>query len=258
MNASASQSFTASHSTGARVILLAAGKGSRMKGAVDDKILVPIEGKSSFRRSYEAFAATAIFDRIVVVYRDEEQRAKLADDLSLSQENGNHPEILWTPGGALRQDSVFAGLTTAGIDTEYIFIHDCARPLVRPDDIRALFEAVIHDRAASLARPLTDTIKRVNRRRTHFRKCQLREIDRRGCWSMETPQAFDYNLIFDAYQKARQEPTLYTDDTSIAAADDHKVTLVEPSFPNPKITRPGDLTLAAFLVRNPDFNQGEA
>ncbi len=257
MTASASQSFTSSQSTGVRAVLLAAGKGSRMKGAVDDKILVPVEGKSSFRRSYEAFVATQIFDTIVIVYRDLEQREKLAGELSKSTAEGKHPTTRWVLGGSLRQDSVFAGLTTAGIDTEYVFIHDCARPLVRPEDIRTLFDSVIRDRSASLARPITDTIKRVNRRRTNFRNCQLREIDRRGCWSMETPQAFEYNLIFDAYQKARQEPTHYTDDTSIASAAGHKITLVEPSFPNPKITRPGDLALASFLVRNPDFNKDE-
>ncbi|MGE9290279.1 MAG: IspD/TarI family cytidylyltransferase [Puniceicoccales bacterium] len=246
-----------SRPTGVRAILLAAGKGTRMKGAVDDKILVPIEGKSSFRRSFETFLSTQIFDGIVVVYRDEAQQRLLAAELEDFLDRESMPSIKWAQGGSLRQDSVFEGLATAGIDSEYAFIHDCARPLVTTDDIERLFERVVKDKAASLARPVTDTIKRVNQRRTHFRKCTLREIDRRGCWSMETPQAFEYNLIFDAYQKARQNTDLYTDDTSVAAAAGVKITLVEPSFPNPKITRPGDLALAAFLVRNPDFMNKE-
>ncbi|MBC2600607.1 2-C-methyl-D-erythritol 4-phosphate cytidylyltransferase [Puniceicoccus vermicola] len=243
--------------SGVRAILLAAGKGTRMKGAVDDKILVPIEGKSSFRRSFDTFLSSAIFDGIVVVYRDLEQKERLAAELADTSADGDLPPVKWAQGGSLRQDSVFEGLATAGIDTEYAFIHDCARPLVKAEDIERLFERVVQDKAASLARPVTDTIKRVNRRRTNSRKCVLKEIDRRGCWSMETPQAFEYNLIFDAYQKARQDTVVYTDDTSVASAAGVRITLVEPSFPNPKITRPGDLALAAFLVRNPDLIQKE-
>lgn len=229
-----------------------------MKGAVEDKILVPVEGVSSFRRSFDTFVATGLFDGIVVVYRDEAQRERLAAELADVSKTPASIPVEWAKGGSLRQDSVFEGLATAGIETEYTFIHDCARPLVRKTDIKRLYERVVQDKAASLARPVTDTIKRVDRRRTHFRKCSLREIDRRGCWSMETPQAFEYRLIFDAYQKARQSPGLYTDDTSVAAAAGVRITLVEPSFPNPKITRPGDLALAAFLIRNPDLGKEEA
>jgi len=238
---------------GVRAILLAAGKGTRMKGAVDDKILVPIEGKSSFRRSFDAFHSTGLFDGYVIVYRDEPQRSRLAAELSDLAQHPSTPLIQWAIGGALRQDSVFNGLATAGLNTEYVFIHDCARPLVRPADIQKLYDCLPTDRAASLARPVTDTLKRVNRRRTHFRKCSLKDIDRRGCWSMETPQAFDYTLIFDAYQKVRQDRFLYTDDTSVAAAGGAGITLIEPSFPNPKITRPEDIALATFLLRNPDL-----
>jgi len=242
---------------GVRAILLAAGKGTRMKGTVGDKILVPIEGQSSFRRSVENFFLTGIFESFVVVYRDEEQREKLSEELKDFPNRERMPSIKWALGGSLRQDSVFEGLTAAGLDTEYVFIHDCARPLVRPSDIECLYRRLGTDKAASLARPVTDTIKRVSRRRADFRKCTLKEIDRRGCWSMETPQAFEFQLIFDAYQRARQENIVYTDDTSIATADGAKITLVEPSFPNPKITRPGDLALAAFLIRNPDLITGD-
>lgn len=227
-----------------RAILLAAGRGSRMKGSVADKILVPVEGASSFRRSHDAFAATGLFDSLVVVYRDEPQREALAAELP---EEG--PPVLWIAGGNRRQDSVFHGLTEAGLETDYVFIHDCARPLVRPGDIERLWEAVLRDKAAALARPVTDTIKKIHRRRTHFRKCALRDLDRRTLWATETPQAFAYQPFFDACQKTRQEPGGHTDDASIASASGIKVSLVEPSAPNPKITRPEDLDYAAFLLR---------
>jgi len=234
-----------------QVILLAAGKGTRMKGAVDDKILIPLEGKSSFRRSYEAFADTGLFSGAVIVYRDEQQRRVLEENLTDLEKP--IPELRWIQGGNRRQDSVFHGLTSAGLETDYVFIHDCARPLVASSDILALCERVITDKAASLARPVVDTIKRIDRRRTNYRNCTLRPIDRRGCWAMETPQAFEYKLIFDAYQRARQGTQLHTDDTSVASAAGAKISLVESSFPNPKITRPGDLAMISFLIRNPNL-----
>ncbi len=230
-------------------ILLAAGRGTRMNGVVGDKILALIEGKSCFRRSFETFAGSGLFDRIVVVYRDPAQRALLSDEAKAG--GIGSIDLRWTAGGARRQDSVFNGLAEAGQDTDYAFIHDCARPLVRREDIRRLREVVLRDKAATLGHPVADTIKRIDRRRTNLRKCRLKDIDRRGLWATETPQCFAYELIFDACQKARQGNALHTDDVSVASAAGIPVSLVESSFPNPKITRPADLALAAFLLRSP-------
>jgi len=235
-----------------KAILLAAGSGTRMRKTVGDKILAPIEGASSFSRSVSAFLESGIFDGLIVVFRDEEQREQLANALP-----ENCPPVTWTQGGNRRQDSVFHGLTDAGLDTEYVFIHDCARPLVRPEDIRQLWETVLQDKAATLAHPVSDTIKKVQNRKSHFRKCRLQDLDRRTLWAMETPQAFAYNAIFDAYQRARQESQTHTDDASVASAAGMKVSLVESSGPNPKITRPEDIRLATFLLRE-DAAQNEA
>ena len=232
-------------------ILLAAGRGTRMNGVVGDKILALIEGKSCFRRGFETFAKSALFDRIVVVYRDPAQRTLLADETKGGE--GGSIDLRWASGGARRQDSVFNGLAEAGQDTDYAFIHDCARPLVRPEDLHRLREVVLRDKAATLGHPVADTIKRIDRRRSHLRKCRLEDIDRRGLWATETPQCFAYDLIFDACQKARRGNALHTDDVSVASAAGIPVSLVESTFPNPKITRPGDLALAAFLLRNPAF-----
>jgi len=226
-----------------KAILLAAGRGTRMKDTVGDKVLAPVRGISSFRRSLEAFANTTIFSDFIVIYRDEEQRNLLAGEIP-----PDCPPVTWTPGGERRQDSVFNGLAEAGLDTDYVFIHDCARPLVRAEDIRHLWETVLQDKAAALGRPVTDTIKKVRKRKSLFRKCKLIDLDRRTLWAMETPQAFAYETIFDAYQLARQNSKAHTDDVAVVSEAGVKVSLVESTGPNPKITRPEDLGLVAFLL----------
>ncbi len=215
-----------------------------MGSVVDDKILTPVEGISSFQRSLETFRKSALFSGLIVVYRDQDQRGRLEGEVP-----AGCPSITWTPGGDRRQNSVFNGLAEAGLETDYVFIHDCARPLVSVQDLYRLWEIVLQDKAASLAHPVTDTIKKVQSRKSHYRKCKLRDMDRRTLWAMETPQAFAYEPIFDAYQKARQNDVAHTDDAAVASAAGMKISLVESSVPNPKITRPEDLAYASFLLR---------
>lgn len=227
-----------------KAVVLAAGRGTRMRNCVGDKILAPIEGRSSFYRSTDTLRHSGLFTGFIVVYRDEPQKQQLEGDLP-----PECPPILWTRGGERRQDSVFNGLADAGLDTDYVFIHDCARPLVAPADLHRLWEAVLQDKGATLAHPVTDTIKKVHKRKSRFRRCKLQDLDRRTLWAMETPQAFAYQPIFDAYQTARQGSESHTDDAAVASAAGMKITLVESTGTNPKITRPEDLAYAAFLLR---------
>lgn len=230
-----------------KAVLLAAGRGTRMRETVGDKVLAPVEGHSSFFRSVDAFRKSNLFSGLIVVFRDREQRELLEQELPPES-----PPVIWTAGGERRQDSVFNGLAEAGLETDFVFIHDCARPLVRPSDIQQLWEIALKDGAATLAHPVTDTIKKVHKRKRDYRRCSLRDLDRRTLWAMETPQAFDYEKIFDAYQMARQSSASHTDDVAVASSAGMKISLVESSAPNPKITRPADLRLAAFLIQTED------
>jgi len=216
-----------------------------MGDCVGDKVLAPIAGLSSFHRSCEALRRSGLFSGFIVVYRDDTQRRQLEADTP-----PGCPPIHWTAGGERRQDSVFNGLADAGLDTDYVFIHDCARPLVTPADLHRLWDAVLQDKAATLAHPVTDTIKKVRHRKSHYRNCKLQDLDRRTLWAMETPQAFAYEAIFDAYQNARQGSASHTDDAAVASAAGMKISLVESTGTNPKITRPEDLAYAAFLLQN--------
>src|SRR4051812_32104202 len=99
-------------------ILLAAGSGRRMRGAVADKVLAPLAGRPVFAHCADAFAASGIADLFVVVYRDTRQLRALARWMPT-------PALL-VAGGRERQDSVAQALAALPPDIAYVFIHDCA------------------------------------------------------------------------------------------------------------------------------------
>ena len=100
-------------------------------------------------------------------------------------------------GGKERQDSVSAALAVLPGDIGHVFIHDCARPLIRPAAAcEALHRPVRPGRAVVLAHRVTDTIKEKSP------GGRLRTVDRSRLWAMETPQVFSRDLIEAAPTRA--------------------------------------------------------
>jgi 2-C-methyl-D-erythritol 4-phosphate cytidylyltransferase len=233
-------------------ILLAAGRGSRMAETVPDKVLAPLAGKPVIAWSIEAFARSGLFREIVVVHREDVSREELRQ--VIDQTEAGELRFSFVKGGEERQESVYNGLFHASLEAELIFIHDAARPLVTEEALKRLHHAALQDGAAVLAHRVVDTIKQVApQKRPSLRKRRLKNIDRSRLWAMETPQAFKASLILEAYRQLRLQNLKVTDDTAAATAAGHRVTLVESLFENPKITRPGDLELAAFLLQARGF-----
>jgi 2-C-methyl-D-erythritol 4-phosphate cytidylyltransferase len=228
-------------------ILLAGGSGSRMRGVVQDKILEPILGVPGLVYSVRAFLASGVADRFVIVRRDDAQRDAILAALAAHGHAGL--AITWAVGGAERRDSVLSGLEAAPAGTELAFIHDSARPLVRPESLRALAEAARRDGGAVLAHKVKDTIKQVPKGAVAGVPVDQRDLDRSTLWSMETPQAFRHTLILEAYRRVVADGAVITDDVAAATHAGHKVTLVENLFPNPKITEPSDLAWVEFLLK---------
>ncbi len=228
-------------------LFLCGGSGSRMAGQVDDKILAPLGGKPVFRHSLDAFRASGLVRALTIVYRDDAQKEALST--LLVEAKADELEVSWVVGGKERQDSVFNGLMALSLLIDYVFIHDCARPLVHPRALQAVFEAAVADQAAVLARPVTDTIKRVPRGNRNTRRRTLEDMPREQLWAMETPQVFARELITDAYRRLRYDNEVVTDDTAAVARLGHPVSLVHYPQPNPKLTRPEDLAYMEFLLR---------
>jgi 2-C-methyl-D-erythritol 4-phosphate cytidylyltransferase len=122
-----------------------------------------------------------------------------------------------------------------------VAIHDAARPFVRPDEIRTVIELAASKGAALLAVPATDTIKQVRSGRVQ------RTLDRKTIYNAQTPQAFKYSIIREAYDRAFEDGFVGTDDSQLVERIGHRVSVVEGSYTNIKITRPFDLRLAEAI-----------
>lgn len=223
-------------------ILLAAGSGSRMGGIVEDKVLVLLGGRPAFSHSAAAFMQSAVADLYVVVYRDQRQMLELS---ALAPT----PSLL-VRGGRERQDSVMSALGALPADIAHVFIHDCARPLIQPEQLVALHKIVRRERAVVLAHRVVDTIKehRLVTHRGNGDDSRLRTLDRSRLWAMETPQVFDRELIARAYARVQARGLAITDDAQAVEQLGQPVALLENSLPNPKLTTPADLAYVEFLL----------
>lgn len=216
------------------VILLAAGSGRRMRGAVPDKILAPLAGRPVFAHSVAAFVASGVADFYVVVYRDARQSLELA-------RHAPTPAV-FVRGGRARQDSVANALAALPDDIDTVFIHDCARPLILPAQLTALARAVRRRPAVVLAHRVTDTIRRIS-----VGRGRAVTLDRDRLWAMETPQVFARALIVRAYARAQHLGRRLTDDAQAVEQSGQSVAFLENPHPNPKLTAPGDLACLEAL-----------
>jgi len=216
-------------------ILLAAGSGKRMQGFVGDKVLAPIGDKPAFAHCAGAFLESGVADFYVVVYRDAPQSVLLSAYAPTP--------ALFVRGGHERQDSVARALEALPDDIDYVFIHDCARPFVRPEQLVALHKIVRREQAVVLAHRVTDTIKE------HRNSGRLRTLDRSRLWAMETPQVFARDLIVQAYARVAKKKLHVTDDAQAVEGLHHPVALLENPHPNPKLTTPADLEWCEHLRR---------
>ena len=215
-------------------ILLAAGRSRRMDGSAPDKILAPLAGKPVFAHSAATFYRSGVVDTFIVTYRNQQQMVELSAYVPTP--------TLFVPGGDERQDSVAAALAELPDDVKYVFIHDCARPLVRPEQLVALHKIVRREDAVVLAHSVTETIKQ------HRGEGRLRTLDRDRLWAMETPQVFSRQLICRAYAAVAKRKLTITDDAAAVELLHHPIALLENPHPNPKLTTPADLAYLEFLL----------
>lgn len=146
-------------------------------------------------------------------------------------------------GGAQRSDSVAAALEKIGQASNWVIIHDGARPLLNERMIRQGLEVARKRGSAVIASKVVDTIKRVN---GHARVRAT--VDRSDLYAVQTPQIFRRSLILSAYRHVRRRKLNVTDDAAALEAHGGKVFLYEYEGPNLKITRRQDLPLAAVLL----------
>ena len=222
-------------------IVVAGGSGSRM-GTEIPKQYLKLCGKPVICWCLEAFEHSSISEVILVV--SEKYITYCSEKIVAGYGCRKVKQII--AGGAQRYDSVYEGLKAAA-GSDYVWIHDAARPCLTQDMIVRLSEAVRQYDAVTAAVPVKDTIKSADPE-----GFADRTPERSRLWSIQTPQVFSYPLLRDAYEEMMRLPhNDVTDDTMVVERYAGKrVRLVEGSYYNQKITTPEDLIPAeAFLRR---------
>ena len=145
-------------------------------------------------------------------------------------------------GGATRQETVARALAEAPPGTEIVVVHDAVRPFIELEMIRRVVEAARKDGAAILGIPSVDTVKQIER------QIILGTIPRERIVLAQTPQAFRYALIREAFDRAIADGFNGTDESSLVERLGHNVTVLMGSDRNIKITKPSDLPLARLYI----------
>ena len=205
-----------------------------------DKIFAALHGKPVLYWSIAAFQECADIDEIVVVTRAE----KVAEVKKLVAAEKLTKVSSVVEGGAERHLSVWNGLRAIEAEgSQFVAIHDAARPLVTPKLISACITLAKKDGSACCASPIPDTVKRASH------EMQVTDdVERRNLWAMQTPQIFSSALIMQAYASLMARNELVTDEVSAIQRIGKRVALLENEDYNFKITFPRDLPLAEQVI----------
>lgn len=210
-------------------IITAGGTSSRFGNT--NKLLEKINGKELIRYTVEAFLSADI-DQIVIC-------ANKTIIETLQNIFKNYCGIKIIEGGSTRQASVYNGLKA--VESDYVLIHDGARPMITKEVIQNTIQAVIDKKAVSVMTKTVDTIKEVDSSGKI-----IKTIDRTKLYNTQTPQAFEYNIIKSAHEKFKGQN--FTDDAGLAEAFGYDVYIVQGDYRNIKVTTKSDLALAAIYL----------
>lgn len=230
------------------VILLAAGSGTRMGDLVEEKILFPLLEKPVINYSISAFSKTHKFSRFVIVYRDESQREAIMKILMTDFVKRYNPTFI--KGGDSRQASVFNALNeieTWNASIRFVAIHDVARPLIHSDFITELLASAEKHMNAIPATSVVDTVKSIDGASLSHGE-SVKNLDRSKLRSVQTPQIFEFNLIYESYQKVFESKHTITDDSSALVFSDVEINLILSNQPNPKLTTKNDIDYILYLL----------
>ncbi len=223
----------------ATAIIPAGGYGKRINAGIH-KQLIEIAGKPILIHTLEKFQNCDCIDAIIIA---------TAPEIMLEVENlvkkFNITKVVEiTIGGNERQDSVYNALQMMVYHhTEIVVVHDAVRPFISCEKICDVVSACKETGAAILAVKPKETVKLGNK--DSFVE---KTLDRDSLWIVQTPQAFYYSILQQAYKKAYTDSFYGTDDASLVERLGIKVKIVEGLYENIKITTPEDIEFARMIL----------
>jgi len=227
------------------VILPAAGLGTRMGRAVPEKAgtsrkqFMLLDGSPVLLHTIRKFASTPAVSEIVVALRGED--LEWARDLI--QKEGFAKPVRLVEGGDSRQQSVENALATLAPETQLVAVHDAVRPFIEHSVLEKVFAEAEENGAAIVGIVPVDTVKQVHRNKIR------QTIPRERLILAQTPQVFRFDLLKQAFAKAREDGFAGTDESSLVERlEQVEVSVIPGSDRNIKITKLSDMDLAKLFL----------
>jgi 2-C-methyl-D-erythritol 4-phosphate cytidylyltransferase/2-C-methyl-D-erythritol 2,4-cyclodiphosphate synthase len=226
-------------------VIVAAGRGTRAGTGLPKQYRL-FDGQPVIRRSLRAFASHPALALVQPVIH--------ADDRRLYEEAAaGFPLLAAVNGGATRQESVLAGLNALEPRAPaVVLVHDAARPFVSPDLIQRTIAAIHRHDAVIPALPVSDTVKTVDAGGR-----VTATLDRTMLRTVQTPQAFRFDVLLAAHRKAAAAGrTDFTDDAALAEWAGLEVHVLDGEAGNIKMTTTDDFTRAEAMASLGDVRTG--
>jgi 2-C-methyl-D-erythritol 4-phosphate cytidylyltransferase len=226
-------------------ILPAAGLGTRM-GADTPKQFLSLDGVPVLLFTLRRLAACPAITDFIIATRAEDMDSVSAN--VTAEKLGR--KVCVVRGGDSRQDSVANAVAKVPAETDLILVHDAVRPLVTRDQIERVIAEADACGAAILGIPAMDTVKEVKRASLPTDVALITAtIPRERVVLAQTPQVFRADLLLEAFARAREDGVKASDEAGLVERLGRDVHVVVGSEGNLKITRPGDMELAEFYLR---------
>ncbi|WP_428095872.1 2-C-methyl-D-erythritol 4-phosphate cytidylyltransferase [Candidatus Thioglobus sp.] len=222
------------------LVVPASGTGSRMNAKIAKQYLMLDNGLSILDQTLKTLLNISQIKGCVIALSKQDVHFK-------DSKFHNHPKLLsLAVGGKQRYHSVLNALNALkpyAKTTDWVLVHDAARPCVQAADVTRLIERLKNSPTGGLlATKVVDTIKQaVNNLTTHT-------IDRSNLWRAQTPQMYRFGVLLDALLLADDNNIGITDEASAIEYVGLQSMLIEGSTRNLKITKPEDLALANFYL----------
>lgn len=218
-------------------IIVAAGSGTRIKSNIKKQFIL-IKDKPILFYSLLAFENCSYIDEIILVLSKD-----YIEFFEYEIKNKYFfKKVKVVSGGLERQDSVLNGLQQTDKNSEIILVHDGVRPFVNEKNITDIINKTIETGAAILAVKVKDTVKIVEN------GIVTSTPDRATLYNVQTPQGFKKEILLNAFAN-RKDGIIVTDESKLVEMYGNKVSVVEGSYENIKITTKEDLLFANGILQ---------
>lgn len=201
------------------------------------KILQPLSGETTvLEYAVRTVLRAGICQKLLLVIRRE-------DEALIRAKPGIAAECSIVYGGATRQESVFNALQAINGKTDFVMVHDGARPLCRAAIMQRVVAKAQVSGAALAGLAVSDTLKE-----TVSGETILKTVSRQRYWTVQTPQVFRFDWLWEAHLAAQKDGYIGTDESELVERAGHRVSLVQGDKWNLKITTPEDLQMARLIA----------